>query len=48
LRYDLDPKAALKLEFNHTRQRDLVDRATGQAVADDSYNLLLVQYAVRF
>ena len=48
LRYDLDPKAALKLEFSHTRQQDLVDRTTAMAVADDRYNLLLIQYAVRF
>lgn len=48
LRYDIDPKAALKLELSRTAQRDLVDRATAIPVADDRYNMLLIQYAVRF
>lgn len=39
IRYDLNPKAALKLQINHTR---VTDRAP------ESYNEAQVQYAIRF
>jgi hypothetical protein len=48
LRYELDPRAAVKLELNRTRKRDLADAATGAAVGDDRYAEALMQYSVRF
>jgi hypothetical protein len=48
LRYEVDPKAALKVEFNHTRQRDLVDSTTGKPVSSDAYSEAIAQYSVRF
>lgn len=42
LRYDVDPKAALKLELNSTRKEDI-----GPGLAD-TYPELRIQYAVRF
>lgn len=42
LRYDVDPKAALKVEFNSTRKEDL-----GPGIAD-KYPEFRVQYAIRF
>lgn len=42
LRYDIDPKAALKVEFNSTRKEDV-----GPGLVD-SYPELRFQYAVRF
>lgn len=41
LRYELDYRAALKLEYDRTRKRDL-------AGADDDYSEARVQYAIRF
>lgn len=43
LRYDLDPKAALKFEFNRTRKEDL-----GLGVPDDKFSEARVQYSIRF
>lgn len=42
LRYEVDPKAALKLEFGRTNQRDIGPGLT------DNYNELRMQYAIRF
>lgn len=42
LRYDLDPKAALKIELSKTTQEDL--GSTG----DDRYGTAQVQYSIRF
>ena len=39
MRYDIDTRSTLKLEFNHTQ---LTDRAV------ESYNESRVQYAIRF
>ena len=41
LRYDVDPKAALKLEYGRTRKTDL-------GVADDAYSDTRVLYSIRF
>ncbi|HZX31130.1 MAG TPA: hypothetical protein VFF03_07240 [Rhodocyclaceae bacterium] len=41
LRYDLDPRAALKFEFANTDQRDL-------GAANDRYNEARIQYSIRF
>lgn len=41
LRYDVDPKAALKLELNRTEQEDL-------GTPNDGYNEARVQYSIRF
>lgn len=43
LRYDVDPKSALKLELNRTNKKDL-----GTGVSDDGYNEAYIQYSVRF
>lgn len=43
MRYDVDPKSALKLELNHTLKKDL-----GVGVVDDSYNEAQIQYSIRF
>lgn len=46
LRYELDPKSALKLEFNRTRQNYY---AGGNGVGlHDGYSEALFQYAIRF
>lgn len=42
LRFDLDPKAALKLELAHTNQEDLGDSG------DDRYGTAQLQYSIRF
>lgn len=42
LRYDLDPKAVIKVELNSTRKEDLA------AGAIDNYRELRMQYAIRF
>lgn len=41
LRYEVDPKAALKLEMDRTEQQDL-------GTANDGYNEARVQYSIRF
>lgn len=43
LRYDVDPKSALKLELNRTKKKNL-----GVGVADDGYNEAYIQYSIRF
>ena len=43
IRYDLNTKAAVKFEINHTKQNDL-----GVGISADGYNESRVQYAVRF
>jgi hypothetical protein len=43
LRYDVDPKAALKFEFNRTRKEDL-----GLGIPNDSFSEARVQYSIRF
>jgi hypothetical protein len=48
LRFDVDPRSAIKLEINQTRKRDLVDAVTGVPVASNSYAEGALQYAVRF
>lgn len=42
LRYEVDPKSALKVELNRTK-KDL-----GAGVADDGYNEAYIQYSIRF
>lgn len=43
LRYELNPKTALKLELNRTKKRDL-----GVGVPDNSFSEAYAQFAVRF
>lgn len=43
LRYDVDPKSALKLELNRTNKKDL-----GAGIPDDGYNEAYIQYSIRF
>ena len=47
LRYDVNPKSALKFEVNRTRRSDLVD-ANGNPAADNNFSEAYVQFAVRF
>lgn len=48
LRYDLDPKSALKLELGRTTKRDLTDAGTGISVPNDSFSEVMFQYSARF
>lgn len=49
VRYDIDPKTALKFELNRTTRKDLADiNGTGLSIPDDSYNEAYIQYAIRF
>lgn len=48
LRYDLNPKSAVKVELNRTHRRDLVSDANGTPAPDNKFSEAYVQFAVRF